>query len=45
MHDRVHENQDGPHLALPRAVIAYAVMCLVALLWIILSGIVGAFGV
>jgi hypothetical protein len=41
MHDRVHENQDGPSAALPRAVIAYAIMCLVALLWIVLVGAIG----
>ena len=45
MQGRVHEGEGGQPVAPSRALIAYAVMCLIALLWIVLSGVVGAMGV
>jgi hypothetical protein len=46
MHERLYENHNEPRLSAPypRALIGYAILCVIALLWVVLS-VLGAVGV
>ena len=47
MQERLYESHNEPRLSptYRRALVGYAILCVVALLWVVLSAVLGAVGV